>query len=206
MEFVGRRDWQLVRSFDEKASGTKDNRPQLIELMKDARQRRFDIVLVYKLDRLARSMKHLVTLLHEFHELGIEFVSLKDNLDLSSASGRLLTHLLGAFAEFEADLIRSRVNAGLANARRKGRRLGRPPTLDHAKIKSLRESGLTLSAIAKELGCTKGAVSKTLKKARRQVAENTPNRNAENGVSKTEVLATGFLHSPPHTSKHNYSL
>src|SRR5690606_15340854 len=117
-EFEERRGWELIRVLDEKASGTKDNRPHLIELMKAAHQRHFDIVIVYKLDRLARSMKHLVTLLHDFHELGVEFVSLKDSLDLSSASGRLLTHLLGAFAEFEADLIRSRVNAGLANARR----------------------------------------------------------------------------------------
>lgn len=194
-EFVQRRCWELIHIFDEKASGIRDNRPQLIELMKEARQRRFDVIIVYKLDRLARSMKHLVTLLHEFHELDIEFVSLKDSLDLASASGRLLTHLLGAFAEFEADLIRSRVNAGLANARRKGKRLGRPPTLDHSKILNLRETGLSLSAIAMRLGCTKGAVSKSLKKTRLQVVEKRGSCDKKKGVSKTKVLETGL--EPP---------
>ena len=94
--------------------------------MADAKRRRFDIVLVWKLDRFARSLKHLVEAIAEFESLGVQFVSLRDNLDLTTPSGRLMFHVIGAMAEFEKSLIQERVCAGLRNARAKGKRLGRP--------------------------------------------------------------------------------
>jgi DNA invertase Pin-like site-specific DNA recombinase len=93
--------------------------------MADARQRKLDVVLVWKLDRFGRSLKHLVNALAEFEALGITFASLKDNLDLSTPSGRLMFQIIGAMAEFERSLIQERVRAGLRNAKAKGRRLGR---------------------------------------------------------------------------------
>ena len=94
--------------------------------MADARRRKFDVVLVWKLDRFGRSPRHLVNVLAEFESLNIAFVSLSDNLDLSTASGRLMFNIIGAMAEFERELIRERVKAGMKNAKAKGVRIGRP--------------------------------------------------------------------------------
>jgi DNA invertase Pin-like site-specific DNA recombinase len=119
----------------------------------DAKRRRFDVVLVWKLDRFGRSLRHLVNALAEFESLGIAFVSLSDNLDLSTASGRLMFNIVGAMAEFERELIRERVKAGMKNARAKGTRIGRPRVVvDAARIPALRASGLSWSAIEAELG------------------------------------------------------
>ena len=99
-------------------------------MLKDARSKRFDVVLCFKMDRLCRSLRDLVITLQDLTELGVEFVAIKDQIDLTTASGRLMTHLLGAFAEFEASLIRERVMSGLANAKAKGKKLGRPRTIN----------------------------------------------------------------------------
>src|SRR5436190_320933 len=114
---------------DEAVSGTKDRRPALDRLMADAKQRRFDAILVWKLDRFARSLRHLVNALAELEALGVAFVSLRDNVDLSTPSGRLMVQIIGAMAEFERSLIVERVRAGLQNARRRGRKLGRRPAM-----------------------------------------------------------------------------
>ncbi len=95
-------------------------------MMNAARSREFDVLLVWKLDRFARSLKHLVTAIAEFEALGVQFVSLHDNLDLTTPSGRLMFHVIGAMAEFERALIQERVRSGIRNARAKGKRLGRP--------------------------------------------------------------------------------
>jgi DNA invertase Pin-like site-specific DNA recombinase len=125
--FAESRGWHLVESYiDQGVSGSKDSRPALNRLMADAKQRKFDVILVWKLDRFARSLKHLVVSLAEFESLGVQFVSLKDNIDLTTASGRLMFQIIGAMAEFERSLIQERVKAGLRNARAKGKRLGRP--------------------------------------------------------------------------------
>lgn len=151
--------------FEEKATGTTDKRPLLQALMASARKREIDIVLCWKLDRFARSLKNLITAIQEFQALGVDFVSLKDNIDLTTPSGRLMVHMLGAFSEFEASLIRERVNAGLREARRKGVQLGRPIEIDSKKVVKLRKEGKSLSLIAKELNCSKAAVFKILKRS-----------------------------------------
>jgi len=126
-EYAGRRGWQIVEEFtDQGISGCKESRPALNRLMSDACRRRFDAVLVWKIDRFGRSLKHLVNALAELAALGVAFISLRDNLDLSTPSGRLMFQIIGAMAEFERALIQERVRAGIRNARAKGRRLGRP--------------------------------------------------------------------------------
>jgi DNA invertase Pin-like site-specific DNA recombinase len=126
-EYAGRRGWQIVEEFtDQGVSGCKESRPALNRLMSDACRRKFDAILVWKIDRFGRSLKHLVNSLAELAALGVAFISLRDNLDLSTPSGRLMFQIIGAMAEFERALIQERVRAGLRNARAKGRRLGRP--------------------------------------------------------------------------------
>lgn len=156
------RSWNQLTWFEDLASGTSSNRPKLQKLLVEARARRIDVIVVWKLDRFARSLKDLVTLLQEFSEFGITFFSLKDQIDLGTSAGRLMMHLIGAFAEFEASLIRERVRAGLNNARAKGRQLGRPRKIDPEKLVELRKSGLSFSQIAKQTGHSKSAVHKTL--------------------------------------------
>jgi DNA invertase Pin-like site-specific DNA recombinase len=95
-------------------------------LMADARRRRIDVIVIWALDRLARSLKHLLALLEEFQRLNLDFICLKQDLDTSSASGRLTYHVLGAVAEFEREILRARVRMGMAEARRRGRKIGRP--------------------------------------------------------------------------------
>ena len=153
-QFVEARGWQLADEYvDQGVSGAKDSRPELNRLMADAKRRRFDVVLVWKLDRFGRSLRHLVNALAEFESLGIAFVSLSDNLDLSTASGRLMFNIIGAMAEFERELIRERVKAGMKNAKAKGTRIGRPRvTVDAARIAALRASGLSWRTIERELG------------------------------------------------------
>jgi DNA invertase Pin-like site-specific DNA recombinase len=126
-EYARARGFQIVNEFvDRGVSGAKESRPQLNRLMADAHSRKFDAVLVWKIDRWGRSLKHLVTSLADLDAYGVAFVSLRDSLDLSTSSGRLMMQLLGAMAEFERSLIQERVKAGLRNARSKGRVLGRP--------------------------------------------------------------------------------
>jgi DNA invertase Pin-like site-specific DNA recombinase len=127
--------------------------------MADAHKRRFDVVLVWKLDRFGRSLRHLVNALAEFESLGISFVSLSDNLDLSTASGRLMFNIIGAMAEFERELIRERVKAGMRNAKAKGTRIGRPrANVDAAQIAQLRAQGLSWKKIAKQMGLGVGTL------------------------------------------------
>lgn len=164
--FIKARGWEIYKIYEEKITGTTENRPQLNQLMKDAKNRYFDVVLCWKLDRFFRSLKGIVITLQEFSELGIEFVSIRDNLDLTTSSGRLMMHILGAFAEFEASIIRERVRAGISAAKSRGQKLGRPARIDSAVVKQLRDEGLSFSAIAKRLGVSKSAVHKISEKNR----------------------------------------
>src|SRR5664280_2116948 len=126
-EYASRRGWTITSEYvDQGVSGSKESRPQLNCLMADAHRRKFDAVLVWKIDRFGRSLKHLVNALEDLGAYGVAFVSLRDNLDLSTPSGRLMFQIIGAMAEFERSLIQERVRAGLRNARAKGKRLGRP--------------------------------------------------------------------------------
>ena len=124
--YVAARDWVAIEYVDQGVSGAKDRRPALDRLVADAKRRQVDTVVVWRLDRLGRSLKHLVTLLDEFHAVGVGFVSLGEGIDLHTPAGRLQLHILAALAEFERARIAERVAAGLARARRNGTRLGRP--------------------------------------------------------------------------------
>ena len=158
--FAQARGWTVVAEYvDRGVSGSKDRRPQLDLLMAGAKSRAFDILLVWKLDRFARSLKHLVTALGEFEALSVQFVSLRDNLDLTTPSGRLMFHVIGAMAEFERSLIQERVRAGLRNARARGKRLGRPTvSIPTAKVQRLRSQGLSWSRIAEATGVAKATL------------------------------------------------
>src|SRR5271157_5549879 len=161
-EYAGRRGWEIVEEFtDQGVSGSKESRPALNRLMSDACRRRFDAVLVWKIDRFGRSLKHLVNALAELAALGVAFISLRDNLDLSTPSGRLMFQIIGAMAEFERALIQERVRAGIRNARVKGKRLGRPRVIvDASRIATLRARGDSWSQIQSELGVSKGTAQR----------------------------------------------
>jgi DNA invertase Pin-like site-specific DNA recombinase len=125
-EYIKRRGWNLNREFiDLGYSGSDTKRPAFQEMMNEAKKRKFDVLLVWKLDRLSRSMKDLIMVLNELGGLGIDFVSYDNNLDTSTPTGKLVFHVIGAVAEFEKDIIKERVKAGLENAKRKGKKLGR---------------------------------------------------------------------------------
>ena len=153
-EYIVRRGWKLVGEYvDHGVSGSQESRPALNRLMNDAKQRRYDVVAVWRLDRFARSVKHVVVALSEFEALGITFVSLKDNLDLTTPSGRFMFQIIAAFGELERAIIAERVRAGLQNAKRRGKRLGRPQVaVDPAHIGSLRSSGASWRQISSRLG------------------------------------------------------
>ncbi len=163
-EYTAKRGWQVAGEFvDVGVSGSKDSRPQLDAMLQLARARKLDVVVVWKLDRFSRSLKHLVTALAEFEALGVAFVSLRDNLDLSTPSGRLMFQIIGAMAEFEHALIQERVKAGLAHAKAKGQKLGRPRIRrerdkDAKRIRQMRDAGDSYSDIGEELGRTKSDV------------------------------------------------
>ena len=163
-EYASRRGWLVGKEYiDKGVSGTRESRPALNDLMADAHRRKFDAVLVWKIDRFGRSLKHLVNSLAELGALGVAFVSFRDNLDLSTPSGRLMFQIIGAMAEFERALIQERVRAGLRNAQAKGRRLGRPRVVvDASRISSLRSQGRSWSQVGSELGVSKGTAQRAV--------------------------------------------
>ena len=163
-EYAARRGWQVVGEFVDRASGANERRPALNRLMADARQRKFDMIAVWKLDRFGRSLRHLVNAIAEFEALGVAFISLRDNLDLGTPAGRLMFQIIGAMAEFERALIRERVRAGLAHARSKGKRLGRPKVVvDAARIATLRASGASWRAISEQMRVGIGTLYKAVR-------------------------------------------
>ncbi len=166
-EYCERRGWKIAGEYvDAGISGAREKRPELDRLMADAHRRRFDAIVVWKFDRFARSVSHLLRALETFKALGVEFVSLSEQVDTSTPTGRMIFTVLGAVAELERSLIAERVRAGLRNARAKGKRLGRPPlVLDRAQIARLRAQGRSIREIAAELGCSTGVVHKSLAKS-----------------------------------------
>jgi DNA invertase Pin-like site-specific DNA recombinase len=153
-EYCQRRGWTVAGEYvDVGISGTREKRPELDRLLADAHRRRFDAVVVWKFDRFARSVSHLLRALENFQALGIEFVSLSEQLDTSTPTGKMVFTVLGAVAELERSLIVERVKAGLRNARAKGKRLGRPKSVVSAStVANLRSQGLAWRAIASQLG------------------------------------------------------
>src|ERR1700675_671650 len=164
-EYAKHREMTIVGEYIDRMTGSKDSRPSLNRLMADAGQRKFDAVLVWKLDRFGRSLRHLVNALAELEALGLTFISLRDNLDLSTPSGRLMFQIIGAMAEFERSLIQERVKAGLRNAKAKGKRLGRPRVVvDETAIFAMRDSGASWRAISGKLGIGLGTAHRIAKR------------------------------------------
>lgn len=159
------RGWELLKVYEDKLTGTNSNRPDLKKLMADARQRKFDIIVCWKLDRFFRSLRDIVNTLHELEQLGIQFVSFKDNIDLTTSSGRLMVHLIAAFAEFEASLIKERVTAGVRRKISKTGSWGRKSNRDDQKISELKLKGLSNRVIAKRLNISEATVRRSLKSA-----------------------------------------
>jgi DNA invertase Pin-like site-specific DNA recombinase len=161
-EYAERRGWESVGEYvDTGISGTKDSRPQLNRLMADAHRRRFDVVVVWRFDRFARSVSHLLRALETFKALGIEFVSLSEQMDTSTPTGKMVFTVLAAVAELERSLIAERVKAGLRNARAKGKRLGRPRGIvDASRIAALRAQGRSWREISEETGVSKGSAQR----------------------------------------------
>ncbi len=149
---------------DSGVSGTKETRPALSELMNDAKKRKFDIVLVWRFDRFARSTKHLVTALYEFRNLGIDFISYQENIDTSSPLGEAIFTIISAMSKLERDIIAERVKGGLRKARANGKRLGRPKReVDTDKVIEYRNQNKSIRQIAGEMSLSRGTVERTLK-------------------------------------------
>jgi DNA invertase Pin-like site-specific DNA recombinase len=153
-EYCQRRNWEVAREYvDVGISGAKEKRPQLDGLIADAHRRHFDAVVVWRFDRFARSVSHLLRALENFNALGISFVSLSENIDTSTPTGKMIFTVLGAVAELERSLIVERVKGGLRNARAKGKHLGRPRKVpDVTELKRLRAQGASWRTIGKQLG------------------------------------------------------
>jgi DNA invertase Pin-like site-specific DNA recombinase len=165
VEYCERRAWKVVDEYvDVRISGAREKRPELDRMMADAHRRRFDAVVVWKFGRFARSVSHLLRALETFRALGIEFVSLSEQVDTSTPAGKMVFTVLGAVAELERTLIVERVKVGLRNARAQGKRLGRPrKVVDAHRIAALRAQGRSCREIIAETGISsKGTVQRAL--------------------------------------------
>lgn len=157
-EYCKHRGWQIYGEYIDRASGAKAHRPELDRLMADAYRRKFACVCLWRFDRFARSVSHLLRALETFHSLGIELVSLSEQLDTNTPTGKMVFTVLGSVAELERSLIAERVRAGLRNARAKGKRLGRPPLreLSLSEIRQLRRdrrsARTSFAGLAKKYG------------------------------------------------------
>lgn len=166
------RDYSQARGFevvaehvDHGVSGAKASRPQLDKMMAAARRRDLDVIVIAKLDRLARSVQHLVSVASELESLGVDLVVRDQAIDTSTPTGKLTFHVLAALAEFEGDLIRERTRAGLDLARKRGKRFGRPLATDakqRHRILRLRKSGNSIRAIAEQLDVGRGTVARVI--------------------------------------------
>lgn len=177
-ELCERRGWDVGGIFtDVGISGAQERRPQLDQLLADCQRRRFDVVVVYRYDRFARSVRQLVNALAEFDALGIQFVSLHEGVDTSTPNGRLVFGIFATIAEFERELIRERVRSGLAAAKASGVRLGRPRRrFDVERVAELRAQGRSWRSIGRELGVgvttARNALEKRAKNLRQLDVEN----------------------------------
>jgi DNA invertase Pin-like site-specific DNA recombinase len=158
-EHAERRGWTVAIIVEDVGSGVRD-RPKREDLMRAARRRELDLILVWRLDRWGRSLVDLVTTLQELTALQVGFVSLSEALDLTTPSGRALAGMLAVFAEFERDILRDRVKAGIAQARKDGRPHGRPPTVaKHAtEVRKLSQKGVSKREIARRMGISRASV------------------------------------------------
>jgi DNA invertase Pin-like site-specific DNA recombinase len=171
-EYCERRGWTVTGEYvDVGVSGSKASRPELNRLMLDAHRRNFDAVLVWRFDRFARSVSHLLRALETFKSQGIEFISYSEQMDTSTPTGKMIFTVLGAVAELERSLIIERVRAGVRNARAKGKRLGRPTVrVDRARIAAMRSGGASWRNISAELGIKLGTLHRACSKIPAELA------------------------------------
>lgn len=163
-KYAKARGWQIETEISEIGSGAKDTRPKREELINQAKRRQIDVIVVWKLDRWGRSVNDLFHTLNELSSLGVGFISLTEALDLTTATGRAMAGLLAIFAEFEREILRERVKAGISHARQKGKNHGRPVTIKkyEEEIKKLFANGLSKSEIARKLGIGRTSVRRAL--------------------------------------------
>ena len=167
LDLIVQRGWILHRVYSDRASGAKERRRGLEALMSDARRGLFDVVVVFRFDRFARSVKQLVLALEEFQSLGIDFVSHQEALDTSAPIGKAMFTIIGAMAELERSIIRERVMAGVEHAKRNGTRSGKPigrprATFSQDEAERLRAQGMSLRRIAEKLGVGEGTIRRAL--------------------------------------------
>jgi DNA invertase Pin-like site-specific DNA recombinase len=162
-QMAAQRGFEIAQEYTDRISGTKARRPGLDELMRDARRGRFDVVLVWASDRIARSVKHFLDVLDELNRLNIEYVSFRENIDTGGPLGRAIVVIIGAIAELERNLIVERVRAGMRRARLEGRHIGRKPLdLDRAAILRDRERGQSLGQLAKTYRASRTTIHRVL--------------------------------------------
>lgn len=169
-KYAQARDWYIETEMAEIGSGAKD-RPKRSELINQAKRRQIDVIIVWKLDRWGRSVNDLFHTLHELNGLGVGFISLTEALDLTTATGRAMAGLLAIFAEFEREILRERVKAGIAHARSNGKEHGRPATTKkyENEVRTLYKSGLSQSEIARKLGIGRTSVRRIITNAKLQL-------------------------------------
>lgn len=164
--YCTRRGWEIAGEFVDQMSGTKSQRPQWQDMLRQVRQRRCDAVVVFRFNRFARSTRELVNWLEEFEALGIEFVSLHEAIDTSTPIGKLVFKITAAIAEFEVDIIKENVRAGLLHARSKGKALGRPRRIGNGEqILSLRRTGSRWGEIASKYGISVSTAKRLARRA-----------------------------------------
>ena len=166
-ELASRRGFEVVHEYEDRGiCGQKARRPGLDALMKDARQKKFSVVLVAAFDRIARSTKNFLQIVDELDGMGIEFVSRRENIDTSGPMGRLFMTLISSIAELESDLIRERVRAGMRRARLEGRQIGRARLdIDRQQVVIDRRSGMSLTQVAKKHGISRASVCRMVKES-----------------------------------------
>jgi DNA invertase Pin-like site-specific DNA recombinase len=163
-QMADQRGYEITHEYTDRISGAKAKRPGLDELMRDARRGRFDVVLVWASDRIARSVKHFLEVLDELQRINIEFVSFREQIDTAGPLGRALVVIIGAIAELERNLIVERVRAGMRRAKLEGRHIGRKPLdLDRHAIVRDRQLGKSLGQIAKAHGISRATVHNVIK-------------------------------------------
>ena len=162
-QLAAQRGYEIVAEYTDKISGTKARRPGLDQMLDDARQGRFDVLMVWASDRIARSVKHFLEVLDELNHLNIEFVSFREQLDTAGPLGRAIVVIIGAIAELERNLIVERVRAGMRRARLEGQRIGRPPlNVDRDAVIRDRSRGQSLRQLAKLYGISRASVARVI--------------------------------------------
>ncbi len=170
-ELAKQRGLEIVREYSDVISGAKSKRPGLDQLMCDARRHRFDVVLVAAFDRIARSVRHFLEVLDELNHIGIQFISLRENIDTGGPLGRAMLTIIGAIAELERSLIAERVKAGMRRAKLEGRRIGRAPLqVDRVALLRDRQQGLSLNQLARAYKISKASVCRVLNEAKAPVS------------------------------------